>query len=78
MKVRARARAKPRWSCWRTPLRPRRARCRIPVPKKWTQLIRKLVRDKLNDGQLNDCSLTFNDLDKICSALSDRADRRIP
>ena len=30
-------------------------------------LIRKLVREKLDDGQLNDSALTFSDLDKICS-----------
>ena len=33
-------------------------------------LIRKLVRDKLNDGQLDESDLTFNDLEKICSAFS--------
>ena len=38
-----------------------------PTPEKMEQLIRKLVREKLDDGQLNDCPLTFNDLDKICA-----------
>jgi membrane-associated HD superfamily phosphohydrolase len=33
-------------------------------------LIRKLVRDKLNDGQLDESDLTFDDLEKICSAFS--------
>ncbi len=41
-----------------------------PDPEKIDALIRKLVRGKLNDGQLDNSSLTFNDLDKICSAFS--------
>ena len=41
-----------------------------PTPEKVDSLIRKLVRDKLNDGQLNESDLTFNDLEKICSAFS--------
>lgn len=41
-----------------------------PDPEKIDALIRKLVRGKLNDGQLDSSSLTFNDLDKICSAFS--------
>ena len=41
-----------------------------PSPEKMEQLIRKLVRDKMNDGQLNDSSLTFSDLERICSAFS--------
>ncbi len=39
-----------------------------PNPEKMEQLIRKLVQEKLNDGQLNDSALTFNDLDKICAS----------
>ena len=39
-----------------------------PNPETMEALIRKLVREKLNDGQLNDCALTFGDLDKICSS----------
>jgi len=39
-----------------------------PSPEKMEQLIRKLVREKLNDGQLNDSALTFGDLDKICAS----------
>ena len=41
-----------------------------PSPEKMEQLIHKLVRDKMNDGQLNDSSLTFSDLERICSAFS--------
>ena len=41
-----------------------------PSPEKMEQLIRKLVRDKMNDGQLNDSSLTFSDLERICGAFS--------
>ena len=38
-----------------------------PSPEKMEALIRRLVREKLDDGQLNDSALTFSDLDKICS-----------
>ncbi len=31
-------------------------------------LIRKLIKEKLDDGQFNDCELTLNDLDKIAEA----------
>lgn len=41
-----------------------------PTPEKVDALIRKLVRGKLNDGQLDESDLTFNDLEKICSAFS--------
>lgn len=41
-----------------------------PSPEKMEQLIRKLVREKMDDGQLNDSDLTFNDLEKICSTFS--------
>ena len=40
-----------------------------PSPEKMEALIRKLVREKLDDGQLNDSALTFSDLDKICSTV---------
>ena len=36
-----------------------------PTPEKVDALIRKLVRDKLNSGQLDESYLTFNDLEKI-------------
>ena len=41
-----------------------------PDPEKIDALIRKIVRGKLNDGQLDCSSLTFNNLEKICSAFS--------
>ena len=41
-----------------------------PDPEKVDALIRKLVRVKLDDGQLDDSDLTFSDLEKICSAFS--------
>ena len=37
-------------------------------PQKIEQLVRKLVRDKLTDGQLDRSQLTFRDLDTICNA----------
>jgi membrane-associated HD superfamily phosphohydrolase len=36
-----------------------------PTPQKVEQLIKKITRDKLNDGQLDDCNLTLKDLDEI-------------
>jgi len=41
-----------------------------PTTEKVEALIRKLVRNKLIDGQLDESDLTFNDLEKICSAFS--------
>ena len=41
-----------------------------PSPEKVDGLIRKLVRAKLDDGQLDQCDLTFGDLDKICAAFA--------
>ena len=41
-----------------------------PNPEKVDALIRKLVRVKLDDGQLDQSDLTFGDLEKICSAFS--------
>ncbi|MBQ6373395.1 MAG: HDIG domain-containing protein [Clostridia bacterium] len=41
-----------------------------PDPEKVDALIRKLVRGKLDDGQLDESELTFSDLDRICSAFS--------
>lgn len=37
-------------------------------PQKMEQMVRKLVRDKMNDGQLDRSQLNFDDLDKICAA----------
>ena len=37
-----------------------------PDSEKLHQLIRNLVRQKTDDGQLNACELTFADIDKIC------------
>ena len=39
-----------------------------PDKEKMHALIRKLVRGKMEDGQLDECTLTFRDIDKICSA----------
>ncbi len=38
-----------------------------PSPERMEQLIRKLIREKLADGQLNEAPLTFKDLDRIVS-----------
>lgn len=36
-----------------------------PVPDRIEQTVRRIIRDKLDDGQLNECDLTFRDLDVI-------------
>jgi len=42
-----------------------------PTPKGIDQFIERLIRGKLEDGQLSDCQLSFRDVDQICSAFSD-------
>ena len=39
-----------------------------PTPGRVEGLIRKIIKDKLNDGQLDQCDLTFQDLDRIAMA----------
>lgn len=39
-----------------------------PTPGRIEGLVRKIIKDKLNDGQLDQCDLTFQDLDKIAMA----------
>ncbi|MEL1136189.1 HDIG domain-containing metalloprotein [Desulfitobacterium sp. THU1] len=39
-----------------------------PTPGRIEGLVRKIIKDKLNDDQLSQCNLTFQDLDKIASA----------
>ena len=39
-----------------------------PTPGRVEGLVRKIVKDKLNDGQLDQCDLTFQDLDRIAMA----------
>ncbi|MGX8705581.1 MAG: hypothetical protein ACSW8J_03285, partial [bacterium] len=41
-----------------------------PNPEKVDALIRKLVRARVDDGQLDKSDLTFGDIEKICSAFS--------
>jgi putative nucleotidyltransferase with HDIG domain len=36
-----------------------------PTSEKIRDMVRKIIRDKLNDGQLEECDLTFRDLDII-------------
>jgi cyclic-di-AMP phosphodiesterase PgpH len=38
------------------------------TPGRIEGLVRKIIKDKLNDDQLNQCDLTFQDLDKIATA----------
>ncbi|WP_018131835.1 HD family phosphohydrolase [Effusibacillus pohliae] len=40
-----------------------------PNPNRIEAVIRKIIKDRLNDGQLDECDLTLKDLDKIASAL---------
>ena len=39
-----------------------------PTPEKMRELIHKLIRGKMEDGQLDDCSLTFSDINLIESS----------
>jgi putative nucleotidyltransferase with HDIG domain len=39
-----------------------------PTPGRVEGLVRKLIKDKLNDGQLEECDLTFKDLDVIAAS----------
>lgn len=39
-----------------------------PTQEKISAMIKKLVRGKMEDGQLDECTLTFRDIGKICSA----------
>ena len=41
-----------------------------PTPKAIDQFIERLIRGKLEDGQLSDCPLTLKDIDSICEAFS--------
>lgn len=41
-----------------------------PTPEKIRQLIRKLVRGKVDDGQMDESPLTFRDIDRICDAFA--------
>jgi putative nucleotidyltransferase with HDIG domain len=39
-----------------------------PTPDKIRNMVRRIIRDKLNDGQLESCDLTFKDLDVIAAS----------
>ncbi len=41
-----------------------------PTPGKVERLIRKLIKDKMDDGQLDDCHLTLKDLNTVANAFS--------
>lgn len=41
-----------------------------PTPGKIEGLIRQIIKEKLSDGQLDECDLTLKDLDKLASAFS--------
>ena len=41
-----------------------------PTPKAIDQFIERLIRGKLEDGQLSDCPLSLHDIDAICDAFS--------
>lgn len=41
-----------------------------PTPGKIEGVARQIIKDKLSDGQLDECDLTLKDLDKIASAFS--------
>ncbi|MBL0388351.1 HD family phosphohydrolase [Tumebacillus sp. ITR2] len=39
-----------------------------PTPNRIESIIHKIVKDRLNDGQLDECNLTLKDLDKVSDA----------
>ncbi len=39
-----------------------------PTPDRIDEVVRRLIREKLEDGQLNECGLTFSDLNRVASA----------
>jgi putative nucleotidyltransferase with HDIG domain len=41
-----------------------------PTPGRIRDLIERIVRDRLSDGQLDECELTFKDLEKIISQMT--------
>ena len=41
-----------------------------PTPKGIDQFIERLIRGKLEDGQLSDCELSLRNIDQICEAFS--------
>jgi len=41
-----------------------------PTPGRIRDLLEKIVRDRLSDGQLDECELTFKDLEKIISSMT--------
>ena len=41
-----------------------------PTPKTIDQYIERLIRGKLEDGQLSECPLSLSDIDQICNAFS--------
>ncbi|MBO4470899.1 MAG: HDIG domain-containing protein [Clostridia bacterium] len=41
-----------------------------PTPKAIDQYIERLIRGKLEDGQLSECPLSLHDIDEICNAFS--------
>lgn len=41
-----------------------------PTPGRVRDMIERIVRDRLSDGQLDECELTFKDLDKIVSSMT--------
>ncbi|MBI3998179.1 MAG: HDIG domain-containing protein [Armatimonadetes bacterium] len=39
-----------------------------PTPDRLDEVVRRIIREKLEDGQLDECGLTFRDLDRIATA----------
>jgi len=41
-----------------------------PTPDRIAQVVRRIIREKLEDGQLDECDLTFRDLDRIAGVFT--------
>ena len=55
--------------CFTLPAVPRR-RLEKPSPGRVRDLVERIVRDRLADGQLDNCELTFKDLERIIAAVT--------
>ena len=40
------------------------------TPGRIRELVERIVRDRLSDGQLDECELTFKDLEKIIASIT--------
>lgn len=49
-----------------------------PTPDSIQQMIQKLVRGKIDDGQMDESPLTFRDIERVCQAFAQVLNGRVP